>query len=388
VRVLLSLHHRLDPDAGAPGVTLALGEALAGAGCEVSYFAFDQAFPRSSDERVRRRVRFPSRLAAFLARRAGEVEVIDAATGDAWLWATLRRPGAGERTALVTRAHGLEHVADERNRRAARKLGAPLSWKYSLYHGGLHLWEVRRSLVLADHCVLLNRFDLDYVRDRLGVPPEQTSVIPNGVGDHFHRAPPPEDPGPGPVRLAFVGRWTTYKGKEAVAEAAMRLEQSGVAFSLSVLGAGPPGAVLRDLPEEVWPRIRVTPAFANTDLPRLLAGHEVILFPSLSEGSSASLIEAMACGLAPVATAVGAAPDVVEQGRSGLLVEVGDTEGIARAVERLAADRAGLLEMRRRAQEVARTYRWSDVAARTLEVYERALATRSGAGSASTSTLA
>jgi hypothetical protein len=34
---------------------------------------------------------------------------------------------------------------------AGQGAGAPLSWKYSIYHGGLRLWEVRRSLVLADH---------------------------------------------------------------------------------------------------------------------------------------------------------------------------------------------------------------------------------------------
>jgi glycosyltransferase involved in cell wall biosynthesis len=379
VRVLLSVHHRLNPYAGAPGVTLALGEALQAAGCEVGYFAYDQAFPRSVDERVGRKLRFPWHLAAFLVRHAREVDVVDASTGDAWLWASLRRPGGRGRTALITRAHGLEHVADERTRRAAQEVGAPLSWKYPIYHGGLRLWEVRRSLVLADHCILLNPLDRDYVRSHLRVPSCRTSVIPNAIADHFHEVPAPEDRGTGPVRLAFIGRWTTYKGKETLVEAAVRLEERGVAFALSVLGAGSVDAVLTDFPEAVRSRVTVTTAFANEDLPRMLAGHEVFVFPTLSEGSSGSLIEAMACGLAPVATAVGAAPEVVEHWRSGLLVDLGDAEGIAGAVQRLAADRVALLGMRRRAHAAALAYRWSDVAARTLRVYERALATRSTA---------
>lgn len=379
MRVLLAIHHRLNPDAGAPGVTLALGEALQAAGCEVDYFAYDHAFPRSMDERIGRKLRFPWHLAAALARRAHEVDVVDASTGDAWLWASLRRPGARGRTALVTRAHGLEHVADQRTRCAARELGAPLSWKYPVYHGSLRLWEVRRSLVRADHCILLNTLDRDYVRDRLGVPSYRTSVIPNAIADHFHEVSTPRDLGSAPIQLAFIGRWTTFKGKETLVEVAVRLEERGVDFALSVLGAGQPDAVLGDFPASVRPRVAVTPAFANADLPRLLSGHEVFVFPTLSEGSSVSLAEAMVCGLAPVATAVGAAPELIEHGRSGLIVEVGDTEGIAAAVERLAANRAALLEMRHRAHEAARASRWSDVAARTLEVYERALSTSSTA---------
>ena len=227
--------------------------------------------------------------------------------------------------------------------------------------------------------MLLNSLDRDYVENRLGIPPERTSVIPNGIADHFHRAPPPEDHGAGPIRLAFVGRWTTYKGKEALVDAAVRLSDCEVPFSLSLLGTGPTDAVLRDFPDSLRSLIDVRPAFANTDLPELLADHDVFLFPSLSEGSSASLIEAMACGLAPVATRVGAAPEIVEEGRSGLLVGVGDAEAIAHSVRQLSADRPRLLEMRRWAQEVARGYRWSKVAERTLAVYERALAARSTA---------
>jgi glycosyltransferase involved in cell wall biosynthesis len=378
VRVLLSLHHRLGPDAGAPGATLNLGEALQAAGCDVAYFAYDQAFPGSADERAGHRLRFPWRLAAFLARHAREVDVVDAATGDAWLWASLRRPGARRRVALVTRAHGLEHVADERNRRAARELGAPLSWKYPLYQGGLRLWEVRRSLMLADRCVLLNAADRDYVRDRLHVPEGRTSVIPNGIADHFHAIPPVEGDGASGrrLRLAFLGRWTTYKGKHTLVEAVTRLLAEGVDFSLSVLGTGDEGEVLTDFPADLRARVAVTPSFPNETLPRVLRGHHVFVFPSLSEGSSGSLLESMACGLAPIATSVGAAPEVIENWRNGVLVDVDDSAAVAKAVMRMAQDPHGLDEMRRRAQETAGAYRWDRVAARTLEVYERALEAR------------
>jgi glycosyltransferase involved in cell wall biosynthesis len=197
-------------------------------------------------------------------------------------------------------------------------------------------------------------------------------VIPNGIAEHFHRAPSPEQV-EGPVRLAFIGRWTTYKGTHTLLEAAGELERRGIAFSLSLLGtAGDAESVVASFPESLRARVSVTPAFPNAGLPELLKGAEIFLFPSLSEGSSASLIEAMACGLAPVATSVGAAPEIVD-GNNGVLVEPGDARAMADAVEGIARDRVRLLELRRRAQDRARHYRWAEVADRTLAVYRTTL---------------
>lgn len=371
MRVLLCVHHRLDPDQGAPGVTLALGSALEQAGCEVSHLGYDNVFGRLEEERVGHQLRFPTLAARELRRRAGGVDVVDASTGDAWIWASLGRPG-GRTTALVTRAHGLEHIADLRVRAAARQAGTSLGWRYPLYHGGVRLWEVRRSLRLADHCVMLNPGDRDYARDRLGVSERRLSVIPNGIADHFHAAPAAKAV-EGSLRLAFIGRWTADKGAPKVVDAVLRLSDREIDFSLSVLGnLGPPEAVLADFPEALRPRVKVTPRYANERLPELLAGHELFVFPSRSEGSSGALIEAMACGLAPVATPAGSAADVIAEG-SGVVVE---PEGVADVVERLAADRSELLAMRRRAQEAAGRFRWAHVANRTIEVYERAVAAR------------
>lgn len=372
MRVLLCVHHRLDPDLGAPGVTLALGAALEKKGCGVEYLGYDQAFGTLSEERVGHKMRFPWAVAAQLRRRAGEVDVVDASTGDAWAWASLGRPG-GRRTGLVTRAHGLEHTADLRLRAAARHSGTRLSWRYPLYHGGVRLWEVRRSLRLADHCVLLNPVDRDYVRDQLGVSEQRLSVIPNAIADRFHEVPPAEAV-EGPLRLAFIGRWTPGKGAPKVVDSALRLSERGIDFSLSVLGnVGPPETVLADFPEALRPRVTVTARYANERLPELLAGHELFVFPSRSEGSSGALLEAMACGLAPVATPAGSAAQVITEG-SGVVVEA---DGVADAVERLAGDRRELLVMRRRAQEAAARFRWAHVADSTLAVYERAIAVRS-----------
>jgi glycosyltransferase involved in cell wall biosynthesis len=378
VRVLLTCHHHLRADAGAPGALLALRTALEDRGCEVDCFSFDQAYGELREERVGHQLRFPWHVGAFLARRAHDFDVVDAFTGDAWVWGSLGRPRAAG-TALVTRSHGLEHIAAQQLRRAARAGVERLSWKYPLYRAGLRLWEVRRSLRLSDRCILLNGAERDYVRDRLGVPEQQLSVLPNGIAARFLEAPVAEAPKGGPLRLAHVGSWTPRKGRHVLVEAARSLDERGVDFSLSLFGSGDEAAVLGSFPERLRPRLAVTSSFANEDLPGLLAGHELFLFPSLFEGASVALLEAMACGLAPVATAVGSAPALVLDGEHGALVAPGSAPEVADAVERLARDRARLLEMRRGAQDAARRYSWENVAARTVRVYESAVAARSTA---------
>ena len=378
MRVILCLHHHLDPDLGAPGVTLRLGRALEDAGCTVEHLGFDDVFGAAGVESVRRQAAFPWKAVAHLRRRAARVDVVDAATGDAWLWASLGRPGAGERTALVTRSHGLETLAHAARRRAAAAGQLRLSRRYRIYHGGWRLREVSRSLRLADGCVLLNRGERDHVHRELGVPAERLSVIQYGIGDHFHAAAEARH-ADGPLRLAYVGSWIPRKGAETIAEAAGALARRGVDYTLKLLGVGDAGQVRSELPEAAREHVQIVEHFANERLPELLAGQEVLLLPSWFEGSSGSLLEGMACGLAPVATSVGAAPEIVDSGRNGVLVKAGDAEGLAETVASLARDRSVLLGLRRSAQATARSYRWDLVAELTIEAYERALAARSTA---------
>ncbi len=377
LRVLLGIHHPLDPNLGAPGVTLTLGQALTELGCEVSYYGFGEAFPHAVGYSAWHSVRFPWELCAWLARNAGRFDVLDITTGDCWPWARLGRPGARPRHALLTRSHGLEHVVTEQLRADARSGLARLSWKYPLYHGGFRLWEVRQSLLCADHVVLLNPLDRDHACQRLGVPAERISIIPHGLSESFRSRPEPQLLAEGPLRIAVVGTWIQRKGREDVVAVARALREQGVDFSLGLLGTGTGEAeVLGAFPSSVRERVRVVPRYPHAQLPGLLRDYEVLLFPSHAEGYGMALIEAMACGLAPVATPVGVAPEVVREGETGRLLPIGDVPGFTAALSAFAGDRQRLLEVRRAAQRATQGLSWREAALRTLNVYESVLSRR------------
>jgi glycosyltransferase involved in cell wall biosynthesis len=161
-------------------------------------------------------------------------------------------------------------------------------------------------------------------------------VVPNPAPPvtEFARA----EPGDGTVRVAYLGGFANpVKGGEALLEAleAVVDEQPQLRVTLAGPGELPPSgrALCERLPAVEW-------AGWLDDAARdaLLRQAPVFVMPSLSEGLPMALLEAMAYGMAPVATRVGGIPEVLEDGVEGLLVEPGDPAALAAALRELGAD--------------------------------------------------
>ena len=297
------------------------------------------------------------------------MDVVDASTADAWIWAQLvprdRRP------ALVTRSHGLEHVFWRSELEAARAEGRPLSLRTRLYHGGWRLREVARSLRLADACVFTNHGDLEYAVTRLGVLRERCAVVLNGIPAEFAGRPVRPAPASG-LTVATIGTWAARKGARHAASALTQLLSPGDARAVLLGTRTPPGTVLEAFPEPVRERVTVIPEYDRSELPDLLADAQVLLSASLAEGFSLALPEAMACGLAPVATDLPGAREVVRHDENGLLVPPGDSVALGRTLCSLARDRERLERLRRAAHATAQALTWRRMAEGNLAVYERA----------------
>jgi glycosyltransferase involved in cell wall biosynthesis len=379
MRILLTIHHRLDPDSGAPGSTVALGETFRGLGHEVRYLSFDD-MPGGLGHRAAS-LPFPYFVAARLrgeARRG--LDVIDASSGDAWVWGSLPRPA--KRPLLVTRSHGLEHPRHEREVEWARREGRRLRRRYHLYQGGWRLYEVRQSLRTADLVLVLNDGDRIYAEERLGIAPDRIRLTANGLPGWYLDSARSTNVISGNTAIAFVGGYRMMKGVEYGSRALASVMRARPALTVSFLGtAAPRDRVLSDFPAALHDRITTVERYRRDELPDLLEGHGIMLFPSLSEGFSVALLESMACGLTPIATPLDGTMRLVSDQHNGLLVPLHDSSAISAAILRLLGDPALLRHLQVEARRTTSEFSWSSIGAQTLDLYREGLARRQSLGS-------
>jgi glycosyltransferase involved in cell wall biosynthesis len=141
-----------------------------------------------------------------------------------------------------------------------------------------------------------------------------------------------------------------------------------------VVGEGPERQVLTEeiaaggLEGTVWL------AGDRTDIPALLASMDVFLLPSLGEGISNTILEAMASGLPVIASDVGGNPELVTEGETGMLVPAGDVPALAEAMLRLCDELALRRRMGVAAQlEAQRRFAWDRAVEQYLGVYDALL---------------
>jgi glycosyltransferase involved in cell wall biosynthesis len=217
---------------------------------------------------------------------------------------------------------------------------------------------------------------------RLGLPAGLLIVVPNGIDP-----PPAADREaarrtlgrPAEPVLGCVGALAPHKGQAVLLEALGRLPASLPAGTVVLVGDGPERADLerRAAGARPW---RVVFAGARPEARLLLPAFDAAVAPSLREGLGLAVLEAMDAGLPVVASRVGGLPEVVEDGRTGLLAAPGDPEDLARALARLLAmpDRGRGLGLRGR-QRVEARFRAGQMALRIQSIYEEALGERRAA---------
>ena len=165
---------------------------------------------------------------------------------------------------------------------------------------------------------------------------DRTVVIPNAVD--VRGTPRARVDGPRP-RLIAVGRLRPPKDFGTLLRALASLPADG--FDAAIVGDGPERPALERELGELGLRERVSLEGERRDVPSLLAGSDVFVLSSHSEGLPVSVLEAMAAGLPVVASAVGGVAELVLDGETGLLVPPADQAALAAALWRLVAD-AGL----------------------------------------------
>lgn len=188
----------------------------------------------------------------------------------------------------------------------------------------------------------------DYVRRSaitfLGIPPARAQVIYNAVDPKDFE--PTERSGRLRAELGIgmndpvvlcVARLDPQKGLRYLIDATPALVSRFPSLRVLLVGGGPPA--IRDslvkLAERSGVAAHVMFLGIQPNVQDYLQLCDVFVLPSLYEGLGIALVEAMAAGRPCVATRVGAIPEVVDEGRSGMLVSPGDPAGLATAITRL-----------------------------------------------------
>ena len=229
------------------------------------------------------------------------------------------------------------------------------------YHN-VDTWETQRQARLdawmarrRDMNIAVSNAVRENVIRRLSLPPALIRTLHNGVDlERFHSVSAVE-------RHAIRTQMGWSAGTRIILMAARLVPQKNHAFVLRQLpeifrdaprarcifaGAGPEQANLESLAASLGLADRVTFLGSRDDIPRLLSAADIFILPSLKEGFSNAILEAMACGLPVVASDVGGAREIIERGVNGYVIDVqkeGDSVTVnagqfIRHMKRLLAD--------------------------------------------------
>lgn len=260
--------------------------------------------------------------------------------------------------------------------------------QHQLLKRPVHVEIDRMTARLADRVIVPAAAVRDHMVAVERVAPGRIEVIHHGLdADAFAASPGAErqireefglD---GAFVMGYVGWLDPAKGVTSVLAAAGALRSRIGPLRVLVLGDHPDPMVRQAVAREIERRGlggEVVLAGYRPDVAACMQAMDVLVHPSRSEALPQVLIEAMAVGTPVVATSVGGIPEIVDAGRTGVLVAPGDTEALAAAIERLFRDRE--LRHRYARASVARArshFAASEMVQRHLACYRRWLVAKS-----------
>ncbi len=197
----------------------------------------------------------------------------------------------------------------------------------------------------------------------LGIPPERVTTIYSGVAQEYFDAAPARRARP---YALYVGAIEPRKNLETLLDAWRQLKPDlREAFDLVI--AGP----MAWAPKATRERIRAEATYLGyvpeADLPGLIAGAALFVYPSLYEGFGFPVAQAMAAGAPVVTSNTSCLPEIT--GDAAALVDPRSAGEIAAALTRLLESEAQRAELSERGRQRARRYRWESCAAQSLEFF-------------------
>jgi glycosyltransferase involved in cell wall biosynthesis len=365
LRMLFAVHVSRDANTAVYKNTRERVAYLEDQGCECTILA-PQDFPWTQRLGARFTPLFyPIALAFWLARRAKSYEVTTFHSYAGWAVLLLGRfLHRFKNLRTVIQFHGLEPLYFSRLDAHLARQKRPLSWRYRFVHGRLMFHLLRRSCRAADMVLCLNSEELRYLVEHQWCERSRVHLVANPAPDSFYLQRQHRERA---THLLFVGQWLGMKGTQYLTSAFARLRNEFPHLRLLCAGTMTNvDSVLKDFPADIRDYVEVFPRVTKSGLLELYRQADLFVFPTLSEGFSLALIEAMASGLPIVTTPVGAAPDILCDGESAVFCPPDDTDALVEAISALVNDRQRRERLGQNAQRAAEPYHpqevWRDYA--------------------------
>jgi glycosyltransferase involved in cell wall biosynthesis len=379
LRILGIVNLPWDPRLGAARVWFELSEQWKKSGHEIDKFCLSDAFPKPTGSRALsawRQMVFSFRAARYVRHSAEKYDVIDCLIGTL----PFSKRSLRFRGLLIGRSIGLYLAYDEFMRLSRRRWPDQPRGKFigRIFYTFTN-WLLRRSADRAvPHCDLFNVPNAD--EERLlaqHCPRAKTIVLPYGLNDAERVALAGAAQSPSArltqKEICFLGMWSLRKGSRDWPEIVRLVLNSIPDARFAFLGTmTDEQTILRDLRLSRRESIRCLSEYDPKELPRLIGGSVVGLFPSYIEGFGISVIEQLASGIPTVAYNVSGPRHILGP---EFLVPAGDVKMMAdRALEILRMKEADYAALSAKCREMAARFRWERIAADTIQEYAAALA--------------
>lgn len=171
--------------------------------------------------------------------------------------------------------------------------------------------------------------------------------------------------------IIFVGSLKAVKGIKYLIEAINIVKEKNPKLRLLLIGDGEEKKELERLVEKLGLKkiIGFVGKINNEEVPKYMIASDVLVMPSLSEGLSVAVLEAMASGLPVVATKVGGLPEIIKDGENGFLVEPKNPKQIAERILYLLSDDGIRKAIFLNNKEKSKNYSWDSIVNKLIAVY-------------------
>lgn len=284
-----------------------------------------------------------------------DVVIFHSYLGWAYLLGAGRRNGSGPATVIVF--HGLEPLYLSAVRTELARTGERLSRRFEALHGRVVPRLLKLACRRADRVLCLNSREQSFLVSQRWAAPERVAVVSNGVSRGLlQRSRTYASRG---ARILCIAQWLRAKGIRYLTRAFEGIAAASPAAELVCVGTGASADTVREaFDPSVRIRVTVLPRVDADTIAEELARADLFVLPSLSEGSSGALLEALASGLPVVTTPAGVVPDMLTDGVNALIVPFADASALESAMRRLLSDEGLRRSLGTAARETAARCEW------------------------------